>query len=342
MKVIECRGNDVQIGRTIGETLREEIREHVALFGPVLDEDRRRQIQYFTDALDRFMPQVRTQFQGVAEGAGLAEAQILALNLPSGASDPRLEQGCTNLVFGGGPDGPLWGKNNDGLSAGSQGRRPVAALKLYPDHGIPSVCFTFCGWLSGGDMVNAEGLAVGHSSVGSRFQQWPHHVPVLQWLYAGMMKARNVTEFVRHITSVPLRGKGFSLVAVDKTGAMAAPELACPLAQVRWPQPGEHGLNCVNDYRMPGLAAMTNRNPTQLENCEHRRVFLERAVREGKRDLTQMQQVLRHHDRHGICRHGQDGDEGFTEFSMIAVPREGKVLFTDGNPCLSDYTQITF
>ena len=342
MKIIECRGTSNQIGRTIGEALREEVRMHVATFAPPIDENLKRQIKYFTDALDRFMPEVRSQFQGIARGADVAEEKIYALNLPGGSGDPRFDQGCTNIVFRNGPDGPLWGKNNDGLSAGPEGRRPVAVLKIYPDQGIPAICFCFCGWLSGGDMVNAEGLAIGHSSVGSKLQQSPYHVPVLQWLYAGMLKARNVAEFARHITSVPLRGKGFSLVAVDKAGAICAPELACPLAQIRWPDPKDQGMNCVNDYRLPGLQGLTNRNPAQLENCAARRTFLEREIQEGRHDLEQIKRILRHHDRDGVCRHGREGDEAFTEYSMIGLPRAGKVLFTDGNPCLVEYTEMTF
>ena len=47
------------------------------------------------------------------------------------------------------------------------------------------------------DGMNAEGVAVGHSSVGSIFQQSDHHVPIRLWAYECMLKSRSTEEFVR-------------------------------------------------------------------------------------------------------------------------------------------------
>ncbi|HPP11251.1 MAG TPA: hypothetical protein PKW42_00830 [bacterium] len=38
-------------------------------------------------------------------------------------------------------------------------------LKIYPEKGIPALCFPFCRWLSGADMMNAEGVAEDYSQV---------------------------------------------------------------------------------------------------------------------------------------------------------------------------------
>ena len=82
------------------------------------------------------------------------------------------------------------------------------------------------------DGMNAEGLAVGHSSVGSIFQQSAHHVPILLWAYEGMMHSRTTGDFTRHMAKLPTYGKGFSVVCVDRQGRTCSIEPPCPLIQI--------------------------------------------------------------------------------------------------------------
>ncbi len=349
MKVFECRGSHRSIGRAIGESLREEIRAHIDGFlPPPENEAADGKIERFRESLIRFLPQVMEQFEGMAEGADLPERRILELNLPVGIVEPDMEQGCSNVVFAAGPDGPLWGKNNEGGSPPNtgpvidgQGRRPVSVMKIYPDDGIPAICLTFCGWLSGGDMMNAEGVAVGHSSVGTKFHQSLYHAPLLQWLYWGMFHYRSADELARHVTSAPLRGKGFSQVTVDKKGGMFSGELACPLAQIRKPTDGDVGMNCVNHYQLPFLKNMDRREEKGLAYSQGRQRYLEAAVADGDRSIEHMKKILRHHGDISICRHGGK-DLSYTEYSMIAVTSEAKFLYTDGYPCEEEYIAVTF
>ncbi len=69
----------------------------------------------FLEALQRHLPQVLEEIRATVRGAGVEEREILRLNLPLFAAglDPDTS-GCTNFLFSGGRDGPLWGKNNDG------------------------------------------------------------------------------------------------------------------------------------------------------------------------------------------------------------------------------------
>lgn len=346
MKVIECRGNDKTIGRTIGESLRDEIQAHINGFLPRDLNPMEKEIAFLKTSLSRFLPCVLEQMLHAAEAAHVTEKQMLALNVPCGNSDYRFEQGCSNVVFAYGPDGPIWGKNNEGRFSptdypveNSQGPRPVCVLKLYPEKGIPAICFTFCGWFSGADMMNAEGVATGHSSVGSKFQQNPYHVSVLHWLYQSMFQIKNVTDYVNHVTTLPLRGKGFSQIVVDAEGHMASGELACPLAQIRWPKPGEVGMNCVNHYQLPNLEGMDAREPAGLANSKGRQAFLDTAIPDGDQSLNHMKRLLRHHGDYSICRHGGK-DTCFTEYSMIGLPKERKVLFVHGYPCEQEYREI--
>jgi len=350
MKVFECRGSHRDIGQTIGDVLREEIRAHIDGFLPPENEAPDRKIEKFKESLIRFLPQVMEQFEGIAEASSVSERRILELNLPVGIVEPDLEQECSNVVFADGPDGPLWGKNNEGgfpSNTGSvidgEGRRPVSVMKIYPDDGIPAICLTFCGWLSGGDMMNAEGVSAGHSSVGTKFQQSLSNAPLLQWLYSGMFQYKSAEDLARHVTSAALRGKGFTQVTVDKAGSIFSAELACPLAQIRRPADGDLGMNCVNHYQLPSLKDMVlkQREEKGLAYSRGRQKYLEAAVKDGDRSIEHMKKILRHHGDISICRHGGK-DLSYTEYSMIGIAKEAKFLFVDGYPCEEEYVEVSF
>jgi len=279
------------------------------------------------------------QLDGMAKGANLPPDEIYALNLPVGVASLTFEEECSNVIMTGGTNGPLWGKNNDGGCPPGEDRRPVCALKIYPDDGVPAICFTFCGWLSGGDMINAEGVAVGHSSVGSRFAQSPYNVSALHWLYQGMLEAKSAIDYARHITSLPLYGKGFSQVTVDKDGRMFSGEICCPLTQIRWPEPGDAGMDCVNHYQLPALKDVTMRTEAGLKNSIGRNDYLQNELQQADGSLEHMQHILTYHGEYSICRHGGK-DLSHTEYSMIGIPAEGRVLYQYGYPCKETYKEI--
>ncbi|MCK4590475.1 MAG: hypothetical protein KAT86_01875, partial [Candidatus Latescibacteria bacterium] len=213
MKIVEVSGDPRTIGRCTGEALREEIREHLA-FPYVVDRaDWEQRLPVFLSTLRRYLPDVLEEMEGTAQGANIPLDDILRLNLPMYPDELNITEGCTNIVFADGPDGPIWGKNNDGLVG--EERRPACARLVRRKYGIPLLIFTFCGMVATTDGMNAEGLAVGHSSVGSVFQQSDDHVPIRLWAYEGMMHSRTTAEFVRHMISLPTRGKGYSILCVD-------------------------------------------------------------------------------------------------------------------------------
>jgi len=347
MKIIEARGSHRALGEAIGEGLREEIRGHIEGFVLQTPEQLAGAVGINRKVLSSYIPKVLEQFEGMAAGAGVTLERILALNLAQGVvgADPA-PSGCSNVVFAGGPDGPLWGKNNDGhyppattLPRQAEGRRPWAVLKLYPDDGIPALCVTFCGWLSGGDMMNAEGLAVGHSSVGSRLRQSPLQVPALQWLYWVLFRSRDVATFQRNVAMLPLYGKGFSMVAVDRRGALCAPELPCPLVQIRPPAPGAAAMHCVNHYQLPELAGMDRRNAEGKANSMARSRRLQQACDNGDHSRQHLQDILRQHGEGAVCRHG-GADLSWTEYSMIGVTASATLMVAEGTPCDHPYETV--
>ena len=250
------------------------------------------------------------------------------------------EEGCSNIVFRSGPDGPLWGKNNDGhYRTHHPVQKPVCVKKIYPEHGIPMVLVVTCGSLCIGDGLNAEGVAIGASSVGSVFDQSDSHPAIRLWNYHALQYSRSTRDFIRLTTRVSLRGKGFSMVCVDRIGEACSIEAPCPLAQVRYPDI-EAGINCVNYYQLPQLARADRRTPEDRANAVARARFLDGVLREVDRfDLQRMKQVLRHHGNPSICRAGEK-DMAYTKYSMIGIPNQNRLLYCDGRPCQSEYEEV--
>ena len=347
MRVIECRGNPRQIGHTTGEELRQEIIEHVALVARPKDQNWRTQWQRRMPAiratLREYLPDALTEMEAMADAANLPVGDIFMANhlhLWGHALDPEDEEGCSNIVFRSGPDGPLWGKNNDGhYRADPPVQKPVCVKKIFPEHGIPMALVVTCGSLCIGDGLNAEGVAIGQSSVGSVFDQSDRHPAIRRWNYLALQNSRSTGDFVRITSRVALRGKGFSMVCVDREGEACSVEAPCPLVQIRYPDI-ETGINCVNYYRLPQLADADRRTPEDKSNAVARGRFLDGVLREEQVfDLRRMKEVLRHHGAPSICRAGGK-DQAFTKYSMIGMPKQNRLLFCDGQPCKSEYDEV--
>ena len=339
MKLVEASGNARTIGRITGEELREEIREHVEMYPPGPDaETWEKRWPAFSAAMQEYLPLVLEEIEGTAEGADVPIEVMLKLNMPQYNNDLDFQQGCTNLAFAAGPDGPIWGKNNDGGAPGEQ--RPPCARLIRRDDGIPHINFTFCGMVATLDAMNAEGVAVGHSSVGSDFQQSDHLPPIRLWGYEGMMRCRTTAEFVRHMTALPTRGKGYASVVADASGALCSLEQPCPLTQVRLPEPDADYINCSNYYQLPALAGADRRDPDGKRNAIARAKLLDdRFLGNDKRSLGDMKEVLRYHGDPSICCHGVN-TSSHTEYSMIGLCESAKVLFLHGYPCEEEYVEV--
>ena len=103
MRVVECSGTPTQMGEATGETLREEIREHLTGFPMGSWEDWERRAPGFVETLSARLPHIMEELITLARGADVEEREILRLNLP--LYPDRLSaleadtEGCTNFAF---------------------------------------------------------------------------------------------------------------------------------------------------------------------------------------------------------------------------------------------------
>ena len=338
MKVIECHGTPREIGRQTGEALREEIQTHLSHYPGPHGAAWEARVTTFVAVMQRWMPEELDEMHGMADGANVLPAAIYNLNFDNYPDDLTMRECCTNLVFSAGPDGPLLGKNND-CNSGEEDQRPKCLRIVRPLNGIPTATFIYAGWVTSGDAMNAEGVAIGHSSVGSVFQQSDQHAPARIWVGYALRHSRTTEEFVRMMAEIPLRGKGYSFVCVDRAGSACSLEAPCPLVQVRRPD-SARGICCVNSYLLPQLAEADRRDPAAKRNALVRAAWLNaQLMADAPTDLARMHAILRHHGDPSICRHGGD-DMSLTEFSYLAIPRDSRLRYLHGHPCEGTYRDM--
>ena len=56
-------------------------------------------------------------------------------------------------------------------------------------------------------------------------------------------------------------------------------------------------------------------------------------------DLEFARTLLRHHGDPGLCRHGESGGM-HTEYSVIGLPAQSRVLFLQGHPCRGEFGEL--
>jgi hypothetical protein len=299
------------------------------------------------EALNTHTPHLYEELVATAEAANQPIELIMFMNSGKTTSMPLpFVDACTNACFAGGPDGPILGKNNDGLSAERADQRIPVVRIVRPNEGIPQLTITFAGMLAVCDGMNAEGVAVGHSSVGSKFAQLDNWLPIRLWYYDVMSMARSTGEFVRLMMSTQLNGKGYAMVVVDRAGKAVSVEAAVPVIQVRLPSSAKGHINCTNYYQLPELAEADTRKGNTKCDAVGRRELLDRVLEAAEPcDIAAMSSILRTHPRErggehpGICRHfGERGT--VTECSMMFLPRDGRVFYAYGQPCSNDYVEL--
>jgi hypothetical protein len=348
VKIVECSGSPKEIGHAVGEELRDEIREHIALVARPRQEDWwerfLRRLPVINRTLDRYLPEERAEMEAMARAARLPVEEIYLANhlhLWGNGLDPADEdEACSNIVFAGGPDGPLLGKNNDGYyRTRTNPRKPTFVKRVRRENGIPAIVVTTAGSLCTGDGMNGEGVAIGSSSVGSVFEQSDRFPAIRLWNYRCLLRARSATEFAEASARTQQRGKGFSMVCVDPSGTAISIEAPCPVTQIRRPD-YPTGISCTNYYQLPQLAHADRRSAECRKNAVRRKEFFDSVLAgDGPFDLNHIKSVMRHKGEVSICC-TEERDLLHTHHSVIAAPATGALYVCDGPPCHGEYLRL--
>jgi hypothetical protein len=250
------------------------------------------------------------------------------------------------LTAAGASGGPIFGKNLDGSGGDpDHPEKQFVARHVTYDNGQEVVHTTIVGDLMSRDtgMNLRSGLVFGGSSVGSVFQKSLHHPTLEAGLYEMICTCDTAEEAIRFLQRYPYIGKGYNFVLVDAQGQGFVLECACPLVQVRPPQPGQDAIFCTNHYQLPILKDADRRKPLGMRYSQKRAAFLQQRlfVEPVPRTVEAMKGLLSAHgEGQGLCRPIDDGDPSLTWMSVVALPAERRFEVADGRPCEVPYTQI--
>ncbi len=333
---VVCRGSANECGRQYGEAARKFIALEAELFGycgKVTDE-MKNFAGFAARSIREYAPEILSELEGIASGSNLPLEVLLMMNVWESVAFKEMPDRCTTFLLRDSEYGTAVAKNNDGPEHERE-TAPFVLREVYPDKGIPFIQVTYAGWLSGLDMMNSEGLANTHGSVGSVLFRNGNRLDIRLQCYKLMKECRTVPEFCRRLPEVPLTGKGFSIAAADRNKNNAIVEAAVPQIVIREKDTGF--AFSTNLYHVPELAGCDARTPEakKLNSC--RKEFLEN--RKKPQTFEDLKSLMRTHGEFAPCRHG-NGKSSSTFWSMIALPEAGKVLIAPDAPCKSEYIEF--
>ena len=138
-----------------------------------------RRSMHFLPALDAFAPHLVEEMRGIADGAHVAFAEVLLINVRAEAAGPiRAEALCTAFAIGQAATATgavLSGQNLDQYPAN---RDLMIVLKVSPDKGLPILMCTF-GGLVGYPGINANGVSMFQNALSTstwRGAVMPHYL----------------------------------------------------------------------------------------------------------------------------------------------------------------------
>lgn len=333
---IVCRGSANECGRQYGEAARALIAQEAELFGygGKVTMEMKNFAGFAIRSIRDHAPEILSELEGIASGSNLPLEVLLMMNVWESVAFREMPDRCTTFLLRASEYGSIAAKNNDGPEY-ERKTAPFVLREVYPDKGIPFIQVTYAGWLSGLDMMNSEGLANTHGSVGSVLLRNGNRLDIRLQCYKLMKECRTVPEFCRRLPEVPLTGKGFSIALADRQKNNAVVEAAVPQIVIREKDAGF--AFSTNLYHAPELAGCDARTPEarKLNSC--RKEFLEKQ--EKPHSFEDLKSLMRTHGEFAPCRHGS-GKSSSTFWSMIALPEAGKLLISPDAPCKSEYIEF--
>jgi isopenicillin-N N-acyltransferase-like protein len=339
-----AKGTPCELGRQHGEQARLPVRAFLDYLGHTLRLSRE-QLQTralrFLPLFAQHAPHLVEEIRGLAEGAGVALAEALAVQI-RGELGLLPAEGCTTFVIAAGGTAAgqiLIGQNSD---VEPELEAFAYVLRLEPA-GKPAVLMWTFGGMIGYHGLNATGVAHFANSLGGgpAWRMGLPHYPIKRL----MLEQRTIDEVLALLRQVPVCSSG-NYVLCDSTGHIADIELT-PRGFALLEDHGEGFLAHSNHfvckpYASPDTDAASV--PDSFPRLARMRQLL--AGRYGSLTVEDLKQFLADHEGQptSICRHPHNGPDhasvsarGRTTASLIAEPMAGRLHVSRGNPCQTDY-----
>jgi len=351
LRVVAAEGGPHGRGVAIGRALKDEIASHLDAWrgyivvpggGDARDyvADLLRETD-FKAAIRRHAPDLLDEIEGVAEGAGLAAAEVYALQLldeewayrarrAAGRTPPK----CSSLAIASAA-GPTWIGQNMDLGGYTDGYQAV--LRIGQDGDKPAaLVFTTAGMI-GLMGVNAAGVGVCVNSL-PQLPNAAEGLPVA-FVLRRLLQTRSLDEASELVLGLPHATNQHYLIAAPG-GVRSFEASAAGVVEYRTADPSR-----VFHTNHPLAASATPGEPNAWENSEARLRSLTDRLSTGAPGLGQIEDALcaRDDPHHPVCRSGA-GRYGFTTGSMISELTPGRVASwaSAGPPDVGGYHAFAF
>ncbi len=339
------KGTYREIGAQYGQAARREIQQeaHEAFEArirkaPMGQAKALRLLDQFRADYVRYAPHILDEIEGVAAGAGIKAEEALLLRCVWDMAPTSLTtDGCTSFVVGAKrtAGGILMGGQNKDIPPQRINRMVI--LAIHPEGGAPATLnFAYYGMCEGPGF-NSRGLMRFENSLFLSIPNGPT-VPMhlLKRLFTESGSITECVEWVKRIRADGRLGFSGSLTFGESSGRMATIELA----------PGDFRVVEASDAIMAHANDPLDSDFKQLDmsptdrdwsDSVRRTARMEHMLRAGRPlDLPYLQHCLCDHKGRpsSICRHRR---QSRTICAMVAVPSEGILWATRGNPCRNPF-----
>ena len=175
MRTVTLSGTPYEMGRQHGEAFADLVTAAIQMVVPedrFASDHKTRVLAQVERNLDDVFPEALEELRGIADGAGVPYADLLAYN--SCQELGRMQQGCTNFVLVTPEHGVVHYKSND---VNPEALQFHVYLEGHPPNGHDFIGVTWAGtvWMNAG--VNAQGLTYGGGSLPNADSDWERGLP---------------------------------------------------------------------------------------------------------------------------------------------------------------------
>ena len=361
---VRVAGTAYERGRQYGAQARDRVHRSVQAYHDVLayytgwDWDTvRRVAEGFEAPIAGFRPAYLEEMRGIADGAGVDPADVLAINVrtevmyaakarlaPLAARAPQPPAECSAFAVAPAPAQPgatLIGQNWDWLLHANQ---TLVALEARQEDGPDFVTVVEAGLLAKAGL-NAAGLGlvtnalVTEADVGA--PGLPYHV-----LLRAILDCATVTEALEVLQAGPRSSSANYLIAHASGAALDVEAAPGDFTRLYPLYPDQGVLLHTNHFLSPGLGPVD----VSLWAMPSSAVRLQRlragTGQPGALTLDHFRALLADHADypHSICSHPDPADhpleQGATIASLLMDPNAGRVWLAAGNPCQVAYEPL--
>ncbi|MDX6593732.1 MAG: isopenicillin-N N-acyltransferase like protein [Gaiellales bacterium] len=342
LPVIDASGTNREIGRAIGESTRDRVQRAVGFMiehskwwaGVPIERARERALSLLPHAEPRFGPQIY-EIEGMAEGAGVAFADLLVLNcgeeLTCSVAAPAGR--CTSIALSA-PGRTVVAHNEDWSESDVEN---VVVVRMTLPDGTRVVSVVAAGYLPVTG-VNSHGIAVAADTVYGTDER--AGIPN-SFISRRLLESSSPEETVRRAALLG-RGRGANRLCGQSGGRLWNIETSAERIAV---DDGASWLAHTNHYLSKDLADVEG---STSAGSRHRltraRAVIDEGRDRGDDPATIARTVLRDHDGvpRSVCSHPVPGDasHGPTTASMIWELEERRMQVCAGRPCEHPYTTV--